>query len=297
MSGEFFDLLGIHPSEFFSTFWMKQPVVLQPSRVDLLFAVGRDTVLEWYVKHAVTDRRFATYNVGDHSRNSGRTRLEAVLSEQSRPLKALLTDLLQREAFIIRDMADLPGFDQFCRRIAEFCRARISLNCYMVNPGADHFPIHQDGHHIFAIQSMGQKEWSFWPPTVELPLSRYRWHKEPMDPAPPLTLRASAGQIVYIPTGWRHIAEPVGGTSIHFSLGLHPLRWVELLRDICEHSGSRHVSLRDYVPFSVGPQGFKYVADIESAKQLLAIVTSEAEASLEMILDHHNHKSVPKTTD
>ena len=159
----------------------------------------------------------------------------------------------------------------------------------MIAKGADHFPVHQDGHHIFALQSYGRKEWRFWKPSIRQPLGHYSFPKEAPPSSTPEVLTVNSGQILYIPTGWLHEAETRSDYSIHLTYGLHPLRWLDILSAVIEQTAAKKELLRRPYPFRYSGDGVALDEfAVEELKALLTLVADSSCESLPSVVEYFN---------
>lgn len=269
-SYSFLDLLGgMNHEQFFSECWDRMPVVLQPSETpECLNNLSRQDVLQWYFEDATANTRLTTFSDDEPAMVDGRKRIESLLNGHDWTLDAL-GELSQREAFIARDLKGLPRFAPLMVACTKFWKTPCSLNLYLLHDGADRFPIHQDSHHIFALHTFGVKRWLFWPPTIELPMKRYKWMKEPEPKTAPLIFDVQAGEVLYLPTGWLHRTENVTEDTVHLSLGLRPLRWTEVMEKIVYSAAARYAGMRAYTPFSLSKDGIAYDLDYSHDLRLL----------------------------
>lgn len=151
---------------------------------------------------------------------------------------------------------------------SRFFGCPVNTNLYMNKVGATGFIEHHDPHEVFAIQLHGMKCWSVGRPIVDNPSLRYLWRDSHVSSPEHMELfEVSAGQLMYIPIGWRHKAEPASsevetnkhkGFSIHVTMGLQVPRLVDLLEQLVHEQGSSTPSLRSVIPFSVHEDGLHY---------------------------------------
>jgi hypothetical protein len=283
------DLFG-SPSlaEFFEKSWMKVPTILSPTALPTALQISSAEVLRLFLMHGNTDARFTSYSREAQAKTSGRVHVVAAFDAPDLPDVAL-EELARREALIIRDLETMPPFDVCCEDVRRFWKSHVSLNCYCIRPGADHFPPHQDGHHIFAIQLEGRKRWYLHPPSQLLPMSYYKRTKEHPTPESATVIDVSPGQILYLPVGWVHHAETLEGASVHLSLGVRPLRWVDFLKELCELAGASHSPLRDYLPFAITTEGVSYPADlVEDTAKRLRLLSLDLASNCATLADYHS---------
>lgn len=255
---EFFKLLGMPPQDFFENHWMKQPVLMTPPELDILFCADEKLILNWFEKYATNDERFLIFSDQDASNEAARLRLIDIIKSGGHISKKL-NNVLDKESFIINKLGTTHPHQTYCKKLETFCKAIVSLNCYMTRPKSCRYVIHHDKHEIFAIQAHGVKRWKFWRPTTYLPMQMYTGYAEPPgNDEIPIIIEAHKGDVIYIPSGWRHEAEAVDGTSIHFSLGFQFYRWVDFMLAGVEERGAEVDEYRDIPPMTITENGFFY---------------------------------------
>ena len=102
----------------------------------------------------------------------------------------------------------------------------VTLNLYhnaFMNSG---FPPHYDPHNLLIAQLCGSKVWRLAPPTQQYPSSFNPNHPQ-KESAFTNTFVLNEGDLLYIPWGWWHKAEPQE-TSIHMSVGIRNMPLFEL---------------------------------------------------------------------
>jgi len=283
------DLFG-NPSlaEFFEKSWMKVPTILSPSALPAALRISSADVLRLFRAHAQTDPRFTSYSLDTMKKLSGRDRVVAAFGN-SEQADGALGKLSQHEALIIRDLETMAPFDNYCEEVRRFWKSHVSMNCYCISPGADHFPPHQDGHHIFAIQLEGRKRWYLHRPSQSLPMSYYKRTKEHPAPDSATVVDVAPGEVLYLPVGWVHHAETLEGVSVHLSLGVRPVRWVDFLKELCELAGASHPPLRDYLPLAITTEGVSYPTDLaDDAAKRLRLLTFDLAAYCATLAEYHS---------
>lgn len=114
---------------------------------------------------------------------------------------------------------------------ADFFHAPVDIQLYLTPERAQAFGWHYDLEEVFIIQVQGCKEYTIRQNTVNsLPV----WHNIPADmryenetSRVRLTCRLEAGDWLYIPSGWWHIAR-TQEESIHMSIGVMPVARLKL---------------------------------------------------------------------
>jgi len=112
------------------------------------------------------------------------------------------------------------------------------VNAYVTPPQSQGFAAHFDTHDVFVLQVSGEKRWQVWEPVIERPRPDQPWtaHKAEVekrateDPAIDTVLRP--GDALYLPRGYLHAARALGGTTVHLTIGIHPLTRSDLMDEL-----------------------------------------------------------------
>jgi lysine-specific demethylase/histidyl-hydroxylase NO66 len=128
----------------------------------------------------------------------------------------------------------------FGARLADELGHTIQINAYITPPQSQGFAPHHDVHDVFVLQVSGRKHWTIHPPVVDAPLDN-----QPFDgfkaeiavrvkEAPLIDTVLEPGDALYLPRGTIHSAQSRGDTSIHLTIGVHPLTRYQLVRFLLE---------------------------------------------------------------
>ncbi|HEX3125714.1 MAG TPA: cupin domain-containing protein [Thermoanaerobaculia bacterium] len=138
-----------------------------------------------------------------------------------------------------------------------FC-ARIGVNAYLTPVGSKAFPVHVDNQDGFILQVYGEKVWQLYE-LQHLPVpSQSLEYKEDLD-IPPLwdnlgksrkltELSLRAGDILYIPRGMPHCAVARDAPSLHLTVSLSALYWLDFFKAAVEQASFAVHALRRAVP-------------------------------------------------
>lgn len=149
-------------------------------------------------------------------------------------------------------------------------RADVGVNVYCTAARGRGFPRHIDGHDVLVLQVHGAKRWRLFQPQHLLPLETAHGDlhsvmtgaiarpsaggpsaSEP-NASSELELLAettlAAGDVLYIPRGVPHEALVQAEGSLHLSVGIQPLRWVDYLHAAVDVLAAHHVELRRSLP-------------------------------------------------
>src|SRR5579859_3003278 len=129
---------------------------------------------------------------------------------------------LQEGATLIVDAVDEihEPIAELSANLEQVLRARIQVNLYASWRTSPGFDVHWDGHDVIILQLSGRKQWKVYPMTREYPLPDDP--KAEIPPQNPLWERMlQAGDLLYIPRGWWHVAVPVDEPTLHLTVGVH----------------------------------------------------------------------------
>jgi hypothetical protein len=137
-----------------------------------------------------------------------------------------LTKHVSSGATLVVNQVDelFPGI----RRLAESCeeafQVYVSANLYAGWRHDNGFDVHWDSHDTLIVQIQGRKDWTVWKPTRLHPLGGEDVDVAPRPTDPPVWEgKLEAGDVLYMPRGWWHIACPRDEPSLHITLGInHP---------------------------------------------------------------------------
>ncbi len=114
----------------------------------------------------------------------------------------------------------------------------VQINAYLTPPQSQGFAAHYDTHDVFVLQVSGSKRWSIHPPVVTDPLPGQVWeqHRDEVAAqaaqAPLIERVLRPGDALYLPRGFLHSAVAQGETSLHLTVGIHPVTRYAVLRQL-----------------------------------------------------------------
>ena len=103
----------------------------------------------------------------------------------------------------------------------------VQINAYITPKQSQGFSAHYDVHDVFVLQIAGSKRWVFHEPVHPDPLpsqpwTRYRGAVEARAAEEPSADDVlEEGDVLYLPRGFIHSAEALGGVSAHLTIGIH----------------------------------------------------------------------------
>jgi bifunctional lysine-specific demethylase and histidyl-hydroxylase NO66 len=138
----------------------------------------------------------------------------------------------------------VPGISRLAAELSESISHKVGINLYFTPPHAQGFALHMDGHDVFILQLSGRKRWRVLPPAVALPLEEQEAPRLDRAGPPLITATLEAGHILYIPRGFSHESATASGASLHLTIGIHAIRWIDLIQEAVLAAAEREVALR-----------------------------------------------------
>jgi bifunctional lysine-specific demethylase and histidyl-hydroxylase NO66 len=108
-------------------------------------------------------------------------------------------------------------------------RHPVQINAYITPASSQGFAPHYDVHDVFVLQVSGLKRWRIHEPVLVDPLRTEPWtdHRAAVvaraQGTPVIDEVLRPGDALYLPRGYLHAAEALGGISCHLTVGVHPL--------------------------------------------------------------------------
>ena len=105
----------------------------------------------------------------------------------------------------------------------------VQVNAYITPGSSQGFSAHYDVHDVFVLQVAGEKRWRVHEPVHAAPLRDQPWTDRRDDvraraQEPPVVDEVlRPGDALYLPRGYLHAAQALGGVSCHLTVGVHPV--------------------------------------------------------------------------
>jgi hypothetical protein len=131
-----------------------------------------------------------------------------------------------------------PPLMRFGSRLSAELGHPVQINCYLTPPQNQGFASHYDTHDVFVLQVAGHKRWVIHRPVLTDPLPGQDWERHRAAVAarsaepPLLDVTLQPGDALYLPRGFLHSAVAQGETSIHLTVGVHPVTRHSLLKQL-----------------------------------------------------------------
>ena len=133
-----------------------------------------------------------------------------------------------------------PPLVRFGSELAGELGHPVQINAYITPPQNQGFAPHYDVHDVIVLQIAGRKQWTIHEPVVTAPLDNQPWdQRKPAVSAraaeePMIDTVLAPGDALYLPRGTIHAAQALGETSIHLTIGIHPVTRYQLARHLLD---------------------------------------------------------------
>lgn len=199
--------------------WEQLNRILGQHRLDFprlrLVRDGQSVASNVYLRHVTSGRR--------------RTQIPRLIPVQ-------LTEQLRGGATLVLDAVDelYEPLEALAEELERFFREHVQINAYAGWRTSRGFDLHWDDHDVFILQVAGRKRWSVYGATRPFPLAADIEPNQKPAGEPLWDATLEAGDLLYIPRGWWHVAFPLDEPTLHLTVGIHNRTGLDLLRWLTE---------------------------------------------------------------
>ena len=149
-----------------------------------------------------------------------------------------------------------PPLVEFAGALSADLGHPVQINAYITPKQSQGFSAHYDVHDVFVLQIAGSKRWVIHDPVHPDPLPSQPWtrYRRAVESRAAEDPRADdvleEGDVLYLPRGFIHSAEALGGVSIHLTIGIHSHTRHDLVRTLLELA-EEDPRLRQSLPLGV----------------------------------------------
>ena len=134
------------------------------------------------------------------------------------------------------------------RDLAVALSSAVQVNAYLTPVGEHALGTHYDTHDVFVMQIYGHKYWTLYDRPDLVPFKNERRRPAFDDAKPSQVLTLSPGDCLYVPRGWIHAAESREAASLHLTVGVHPIRWGQVVQGVITEVLRRNPRFRHALP-------------------------------------------------
>jgi ribosomal protein L16 Arg81 hydroxylase len=192
-----------------------------------------------------------------------------------------------------------PPLIDFAGDLAAELGHPVQINAYVTPASAQGFKAHYDVHDVFVVQITGDKRWIVHEPVHVDPLrsqpsTGYREAIAARVGEPPiLDVVLHPGDVLYLPRGFIHAAEALGGTSVHLTVGVQAHTRQTIVEALVKLAGDE-TAVRRSLPLGIDvtdPDAMQseVAATVDDLVRMLHSVQIEAVTS---VLAQHVHQGM-----
>jgi ribosomal protein L16 Arg81 hydroxylase len=230
---------------FATDYWGRQPLLSRATALprdfsDLLSPTAVDELIAERGVRAPFLRMANTGDVLARSCYTGPAGFGAEMPDQVDSAK-VLAEFATGATIVLQGLHRLwPPLIDFVRALTDDLGHPVQANAYITPPAAQGFEPHYDVHDVFVLQVGGEKRWTVHEPVHPHPLDSQPWtdHRDAVTARSRETATIdtvlNAGDALYLPRGWVHSARSEDSTSIHLTIGVSPLTYLDVVRAVVD---------------------------------------------------------------
>ncbi|HEX8473502.1 MAG TPA: cupin domain-containing protein [Pyrinomonadaceae bacterium] len=167
------------------------------------------------------------------------------LTPRLRP--AEINNYLRQGATVVLDAVDElhEPTEELAAVLERFFCERVQINLYAGWQTSRGFDLHWDDHDVFILQVAGRKRWSVYGMTRPYPVADDIEEAQKPTDAPVWEETLEDGDLLYIPRGWWHVAQPLAEPTLHLTVGIHQRTGLDLMRWLTERLRARATFRQD----------------------------------------------------
>jgi len=155
----------------------------------------------------------------------------------------VITDEMRDGATLIINSIQkmVPSIATLAEDLEHVLQARININMYAsLVHDKNCFGCHYDVHDVLVLQVQGRKHWQLFGPRPLMPYPHESFDSTERPPTvtPTWDGLMTQGDALYMPRGWWHFARPIGGPTIHLSVGIVKPTGLDLLEWLTKQMGT-----------------------------------------------------------
>jgi len=266
--------ISVAPEQFDREYWGRAPLL---SRADTLPEAFGDLITEAAVDELVSERGLRTpfirmahegsvLSPASYTAPGG---FGAEVGDQVSSEK-VLAEFAAGATIVLQGLhRTWPPLIDFTRRLVDDLGHPIQVNAYITPASSRGFDPHYDVHDVFVLQIAGEKHWRIHAPVHPDPLRDQPWgdHRAAVAEAathePVIDAVFRPGDALYLPRGWIHSAEALGGTSVHLTIGVAAYTRADVVQALIGSLGDV-AALRSSLPAGLDfsdPEALRSVVD------------------------------------
>lgn len=244
------------------------------------FRIRTDEVYKCILRNAPSHSSFFSIGGEIENQKKGQERIEQLVKGES---ITGLAELSKSSTLIVRSANQyFPELGEIVEDGKRCIQGTVHSNLYLSSSHGEGFPMHQDAHHVFALQLHGAKRWHLQRPAVEYPHWDYRWDLDIDENLVEQEFLVEEGSTLFIPMGWIHRAKAETEFSIHATIGFNPLRYSDAICHYIRQRAGQLSILRKPVLLSnktTAQSPTDYVSSDSEIRSLLELLMLDLDAN------------------
>lgn len=274
-------------SHFFSEIWQKECSLLSSQRPDYFNELFDELDLERLLEYGQPKPpsiKFASHIsdkkvVPTFDEKNGRLNIDE-----------LRKNYLQGQTIIVNSVENFdPKVARLIQSMQKEMGFKMQANAYLTPPSSQGFSPHYDTHDVIVLQIEGNKLWRVYGKDNQCPLNEMTdggaFLLEGTEP--PLEINLKTGDVLYIPRGRIHEAETSKMSSLHLTIGIHPVLGKDLLNAALECACHIEPKFREPIPIGIPSKDVIYPEIKKFFMELIDLFskTASIEMAVEVIED------------
>ncbi len=183
-----------------------------------------------------------------------------------RLLPAELTAELCAGATLVLDAVDElhEPLTELAANLERVFHERVQINAYAGWRTSRGFDLHWDDHDVFILQVAGRKDWRVYGMTRPYPLVKDIEPAAKPQHEPLWAATLNAGDLLYIPRGWWHVALPLDEPTLHLTVGVHNRTGLDLLSWLVERMRASETARQDLPRFAKQAEQSTHLAQLRT---------------------------------
>lgn len=218
--------------EFFADYWEERPLVLADPKIDRYERCLSLREVDYLLSSLAieTETSFVKF-----IQNKKELRMKEYLNHTGAFLDMMRVMKGFREgATIVLNYLQrrFEPLQKFCHSLEELFGHFVHANAYLTPSNAQGFEAHYDPHDVFILQMEGEKLWKIYDRVIPYPIDRKEVPYERALGPPQQEIVLKPGALLYIPRGYIHEALTTDRYSLHVTVGIRALTWVDLIHEM-----------------------------------------------------------------
>lgn len=234
--------------EFSDKYWEKETLVI--AREDKTFY--KDILTLDQVDHIIDLHQPSEHNFRVTTAKDRLSPMQYLNNEGRIKLNKLYAYYANGYSIVLRRIDQLWNpIKKLCFNMRHSMSHHVKANMYLTPKNSVAYPAHIDAHDVIVLQIEGQKIWKLYDPLPQIQTPLLESPLPMLDNYPlsnPKEITLNAGDFMYLPRGIPHDAYTTDQSSLHLTIGVFPVQWMDLINQTVSLHAHSNVALRKALP-------------------------------------------------